>query len=235
LQREEQSSRHFVLQLILDVRPTIAVKTSREKEVRELYEESADWYAELMDAEIDLPVYSDTLGRLAERIVDVSGSVIDTSCGPGHMLSRYHERHDPKRSLLGIDLSPRMVAIANGRLGSSATILTGDMRELGAVESDFSAAVLSFFAIHHIGPEEIVTALREWHRVLRTGGQIVLSAWEGHGPIDYGDVSDVVALRYRKEEIATWVGTAGFVVDRCLVEPVEGMSMKAVYLEGTKQ
>ena len=76
------------MRLSLVVRPTIAVKTSLEKEVREFYEESADWYAELMDAEIDLPVYSDTLGRLAERIVDVSGPVIDTSCGPGHMLSR---------------------------------------------------------------------------------------------------------------------------------------------------
>ena len=94
---------------------------------------------------------------------------------------------------------------------------------------------MSFFAIHHIGPEEIITALQEWHRVLRTGGQIVLAAWEGHGPIDYGGVSDVVALRYRRDEIAAWVRTVGFAVDRCLVEAVEGMSMKAIYLEGTKE
>jgi ubiquinone/menaquinone biosynthesis C-methylase UbiE len=178
------------------------MKTSSEAKVRQLYEGSVDSYAEMMDSEIDLPVYSDTLGRLAERVADILGQVIDTSCGPGHMLFRYHERHDPRRSLLGIDLSPRMVAIADSRLGSIATIMIGDMRDLGTVESDSSAAVLSFFAIHRIGPKEIYTAIQEWHRVLRPGGQLVVAAWEGDGPIDYGGESDVVALRYRNEEVA---------------------------------
>ena len=211
------------------------MKTSSAAKVRELYEESADSYAEMMDAEIDLPVYSDILSRLAERIADTAGTVIDTSCGSGHMLSRYRERHDPERPLLGIDLSPRMVAIANARLGSSAEISIGDMRDLGAVESGTTAAVLSFFAIHHIGPEEVLAALQEWHRILRPGGQLVVAAWEGAGPIDYGDMSDVVALRYGKEEIAAWTRKAGFAVDRCVVEPVEEMPMDAVYLEGTRE
>lgn len=210
------------------------MKTSSEAEVRELYESSADGYARMMDAEIDLPVYADTLGRLAERIAQVPGPVIDTSCGPGHMLWRYHERYDPERSLSGIDLSPRMVAIARSRLGSSAALATGDMRDLRPIESDSAAAVLSFYAIHHVEPEQILVALREWHRVLRSGGQLVVAAWEGTGPIDYGGESDVVALRYRSEEIVSWAQAAGFVVDRCVVEPVEGMPMEAVYLEGTK-
>ena len=46
------------------------MKTSSEAKVRQLYEGSADSYAEMMDSEIDLPVYSDTLGRLAERVAD---------------------------------------------------------------------------------------------------------------------------------------------------------------------
>jgi len=66
------------------------------------------------------------------------------------------------------------------------------------------------------------------------GGQLVVATWEGTGAIDYGDASDVVALRYREEEIAAWAQAAGFVVDRCVVEPMEGMPMKTLYLEGTK-
>lgn len=210
------------------------METSPPEEVRELYEESADSYAEMMDSEIDLPVYSDILGRLAGRIVDIQGPVIDTSCGSGHMLSRYHERYDSERSLIGMDLSSRMVAISSERLGSSAQILHGDMRNLGEMESDSAACVLSFFAIHHIDPDEVLAALGEWHRVLCVGGQLVVAAWEGKGAIDYGEVSDVVALRYTQEEISHWAEKAGFVVDRCLVEPVEEMPMEAVYLEGTK-
>ena len=61
-----------------------------------------------MDKEIDLPVYSDLLGRLQERIANVPGTLIDTACGSGHMMSMYHERYDQQRLLLGIDLSPRM-------------------------------------------------------------------------------------------------------------------------------
>ena len=210
------------------------MKTSSAGKVCELYEGSGGSYSQMMDAEIELPVYADTLCRLAERIADILGPVIDTSCGSGHMLSRYHERYDPKRSLFGIDLSPRMVGIARSRLGSSAEIRVGDMRNLGGVESGSSAAVLSFFAIHHIDPEEVLAALQEWHRVLRPGGQLVIAAWEGTGPIDYGGQSDVVALRYTKDEIATWAQEAGYVLNRSVVEPVEGMPMKAAYLEGTK-
>ncbi|MBT4502961.1 MAG: methyltransferase domain-containing protein [Gemmatimonadetes bacterium] len=211
------------------------MKTSPLEKVRELYEESADSYAEMMDSEIDLPVYSDILGRLAGRIVDIPGSVIDTSCGSGHILSRYRERYDSGRSLIGIDLSPRMVAISGEKLGSSARVLHGDMRCLEEVESDSAAGVLSFFAIHHIGPEEVLATLREWHRVLRSGGQLVVATWEGTGTIDYGEMSDVVALRYTQEEMRDWAQEAGFAVDRCVVEPVEEMPMEAVYLEGIKE
>lgn len=224
----------FPLSSKLTAKPNINMKTSSEAKVRELYEKSADSYAEMMDVEIDLPIYSDILGRLAQRLAGVSGSVIDTSCGSGHMLSRYHECYDPERALVGIDLSPRMVAIAGAKLGSSAKILSGDMRDLGTVESGSAAAILSFFAIHHIAPKEISLALQQWHRVLRVGGQLVLATWEGTGPIDYGGKSDVVALRYSRDEITAWAQAAGFVVDRCVVEPVEEIPMDGIYLEGTK-
>ncbi len=187
----------------------------------------------MMDSEIDLPIYADTLERLAGRIADLSGPVIDTSCGSGHMLSRYHARYDPQRPLIGIDLSPGMIEIARSRLVTNAELITGDTRDLGTIEPHSAAAVLSFFAIHHIEPPGIAAALREWHRVLEPGGQLVIAAWEGTGPIGYGDQSDVVALRYRDKEIVAWAESTDFTVERCIVEPVEGMPMQAVYLEGT--
>jgi len=210
------------------------MKTSSSAKVRALYEQSAESYSKVMDSEIDLPVYADVLGRLFTRIVDIPGVVVDTSCGPGHMLARYRERHDPARSLIGIDLSPRMVAIARERLGRNSDLLTGDMRDLDTLDSGSAAALLSFFAIHHLAPEEVSTALREWHRVLCRGGQLLVAAWEGAGPIDYGEASDVVAIRYTKGAITDRVPEAGFALNRCVVVPVEDMPMDAVYLEATK-
>ncbi len=211
------------------------MKTSSIEDVSAFYDSAASGYAQLMDGEIDLPLYADVLGRLAERLADLEGPVVDTSCGPGHMLARYHERHEPTRALVGVDLSPRMVALAGERLGDAAEVRAGDMRALPQTESGSSAAVISFFAAHHLGPTELAAAFVEWARVLRGGGQLVVAAWEGSGAIDYGEVSDVVALRYTKEQVEGWASAAGLTIDRCAVEAVDGMEMDAVYLEASKQ
>lgn len=210
------------------------MKPSDTGEIREMYDATAESYAEMMDSEIDLPVYSDILGRLRARIANAPGTLIDTACGSGHMLSMYHERYDLNRSLLGIDLSPRMVSIAGKRLGSSAEIAIGDMRDLSTTETDSAAAVLNFFAIHHLDTEGVRVALAEWHRVLRPGGQLIVAAWEGTGAIDYGDESDIVALRYHADELTSLTRAAGFTVARCVIEPVEEIPMDAIYLEGVK-
>lgn len=211
------------------------MKPSSKDEVRRMYEETADSYAEMMDSEIDLPLYSVILERLRERIETLAGPLIDTACGSGHMLSMYHDKYDQHRELVGIDLSPRMVAIASERLGTSARIMAGDMRELMGVDGGSASAVMNYFALHHLDPVGLREALREWHRVLRPGGQLFLATWEGSGAIDYGDESNIVALRYSRDELYTAVQEAGYTVSRCVVEPVEEMEMEAIYLEGAKE
>ena len=204
------------------------------EELRGFYDDTADSYSAMMDAEIDLPVYADVLGRLAVRIAGLQGTILDVSCGSGHMLSKFHQEFDSERDLVGIDFASRMVEIAGERLGSGAKVMVGDMRSLPGVESRSAAAVLNFFAIHHLGADEMTGAFREWHRVLGESGQLVLAAWEGSGEIDYGEVTDLTAFRYSDSEIAKWATEAGFQVDRCVVEDVPGFPMNAVYLEATK-
>ncbi len=211
------------------------MKPSSADEVRKMYEETAHSYAEMMDSEIDLPVYADILGRLNERLEPIDGALIDTACGSGHMLAMYHDRYDRDRRLLGVDLSPRMVAIAAEKLGSRGRVAVGDMRRLTEVEDNEAAAVLNFFALHHLDPEGACVALREWYRVLRPAGRLVVATWDGDGAIDYGDESDIVALRYSRQDLNAWVESAGFDVTRCCVEPVAEIPMNAIYLEAVKR
>lgn len=211
------------------------MKPSSDNEVREMYDETTDSYAAMMDAEIALPLYAEALGKLSESIAGIHGTLIDTSCGSGHMLSMYRERFDQKRPFIGVDMSPRMVAFASNLLGSNADIRVGDMRNLEFAEDCSAAGVISFFAIHHLDPDGVLSTFHEWRRVIASGGQLLLAAWEGTGAIDYGAHSDIVALRFTSEEISRWAKSAGFAVSRCVTEPVEGMEMDAVYLAAARQ
>lgn len=200
-------------------------------EVAAFYEGTADAYARMMDAEIDLPVYDAVLSALARRLAGVPGPLVDTSCGSGHMLERYRRRHDAERALVGVDLSPSMVALASARLGDDATVIEGDMRRLASVSDGAAAGVISFFAIHHLGPEDAAAAFREWRRVLGPSGRLTLAAWEGTGAIDYGDHGDVVAFRYTADSLQSWARDAGFDRVACTVTPIDGFDMDAVYLD----
>jgi ubiquinone/menaquinone biosynthesis C-methylase UbiE len=185
----------------------------------------------MMDKEIELPIYKELLGRLHNNIANIQGTLVDTSCGSGHMLAMFRSQYDPNRSLVGIDLSPRMVALSSEILGKDSLVKVGDMRSLTEIDSGSAAAVISFFAIHHLDSDGVHMALQEWKRVLVQGGYLIVAAWEGTGPIDYGEESDIVALRYTGNELTQIAVQAGLTVTQCNVKPVDGFQMDAVHLE----
>lgn len=199
-----------------------------------MYEVSADSYSEMMDKEIELPIYKEMLGRLHENIKGTPGAILDTACGSGHMLALFRSHFDSDRSLIAMDISPGMVAISKKRLGKNCLVFVGDMRSLPDLKSASVAAVINFFAIHHLDLDGINQAMNEWNRVMVQHGRLILAAWEGTGAIDYGKESDIVALRYTSDELSAVSVQAGLHVTRCSVEPVEGMPMDAIYLECVK-
>ena len=210
------------------------MQTSSDSSVVALYDGTAESYARMMDEEIELPVYSDTLARLSEGIRTVPGAVVDTSCGSGHMLWLYRERHDPQRAVMGVDLSERMVALAQARLGPDTQVVAGDMRRLPHLATGSVAGVINFFSIHHLESDEVKSSLKECHRILRAGGRLVLAAWEGAGVIDYGGASDVIACKHGKLELMAWLDECGYRLERSRVDAVEDMGMDAVYLDAEK-
>jgi ubiquinone/menaquinone biosynthesis C-methylase UbiE len=150
------------------------------------------------------------------------------------MLAMFQSDCDPDRPLIGVDISPRMIAHAEEQIGKDALLIVGDMRSLPEIDNGSAAGLINFFAVHHIDSEGIHLAMSEWYRILVQNAYLVLAAWEGKGAIDYGEESDIVALRYTSEDLSTIARQVGFSITRCEVEPVEGFPMKAVYLEAKK-
>jgi len=210
-------------------------KISDPDAVRDMYDAEAESYSRMMDSEMEHPLYADTLGRLKTRVANLAGVIIDAPCGSGHMLSMYHEDYDRERALYGIDLSPSMVAIAAKRLGNAAEIVVGDIRKLGSIPSGSAAAVISHFAFHHLDVDAIAEALAKWHRVLQSGGQLVIGAWEGEGAIDYGEDSDIVAIKHGADTLTTMIRESGFSISRNVVEMDNEMMMNAIYIDATRE
>lgn len=154
--------------------------------VRRSYDAVAEEYrARIGDELAGKPLDRALLGALVEEAGD--GAVIaDLGCGPGHIAAWLAGR---QRRVVGVDLSPAMVAIGRDR-HPEAEFREGDLLGLPARDGEFDAAV-ALYSLIHLGPGELSPALAEIRRVLRPGAPLLvafhigtevrnLTEWWGH-------------------------------------------------------
>jgi ubiquinone/menaquinone biosynthesis C-methylase UbiE len=98
-------------------------------------------------------------------------SILDLGSGTGAMLEQVVSR-PPDVSAKGLDLSPRMAAVASARLGVKAEISVGDADGLPYEDATFDAITCVDSFHHYRRPQ---TALLEIRRVLRPFGHLVLA------------------------------------------------------------
>jgi ubiquinone/menaquinone biosynthesis C-methylase UbiE len=105
--------------------------------------------------------------------------VLDIACGTGIVARNVAPRVGSQGMVIGIDLNPNMLSMA--RVAAERDGLTIEWRlspaeKLPFPDGNFDLILcqfgLMFFTDRH-------AALKEMHRVLRPGGRIVLSVWQG--------------------------------------------------------
>lgn len=191
------------------------------------YDVFADEYldhaqAGLFNAHYDRPACLGLLG-------DVEGAtILDAACGPGLYA---HELATRGAHVIGFDQSPRMVELAQRRVPTGTFRIHDLAHPLDWVNDRTVDRVLFALALEYV--DDRVAALREFRRVLRPGGALVLSRlhptgdWLRHGG-NYFE-SRVIAetwsrgwqLRYwltPLEQTCDELRQAGFLIER-LLEP----------------
>jgi SAM-dependent methyltransferase len=138
--------------------------------LRRGYDAVAEPYADRFAAELaDKPLDRALLGCFAEQVAGL-GPVADVGCGPGQVARWLHERGLP---VLGVDLSPEMVAVAR-RHHPGIDFRVGTMLALDAADGAWGG-IVAFYSIIHLPPGDLPAALGEFHRVLRPGGLLLVA------------------------------------------------------------
>lgn len=116
----------------------------------------------------------ETLSRL-EHAMQAGHAVLDIGCGTGSLLAELVERGPgPGLRLVGLDLSPAMLAEARHKLPPRVALVEGSAERLPFVAGSFDVVVST--SVYHFWrrPER---ALSEIARVLRPGGFLALTDW----------------------------------------------------------
>lgn len=114
----------------------------------------------------------ETARRLTLRPGD---RLLDIGCGTGVLLDQLCTQ-SPGITAVGVDLSWSMLAVARERLGSQVSLLRADAGRLPCAAQSFDLVVSN--SSFHYWPDPR-KGLSEVARVLRPGGQFVLTDWCG--------------------------------------------------------
>lgn len=117
-----------------------------------------------------------TLSRALEAL-RLSGAewLLDVGCGTGELERLAHERY-PQARLVGIDVTPQMLAVAREKfrdvLGTTFLLVQAEALPFAPARFD---VVVSCNMLHHVRAVDV--ALQEWARVLRPRGQLIIVDW----------------------------------------------------------
>ncbi|MDN4175517.1 DUF480 domain-containing protein [Nocardioides sp. SOB77] len=157
----------------------VVLPADRDDRVRAGYAAIAADYADALTGELaGLPFERWLLDRVAEHAVASGRPVVEAGCGPGHVTAYLAAAG---ADATGIDLTPGMVEQAQARF-PDATYAVGDLRRLVRPPAAVGwAAVLGWYSLIHLAPDELAGAVAALARPLAPGGLLVLALHTG-GP-----------------------------------------------------
>jgi arsenite methyltransferase len=108
--------------------------------------------------------------------------ILDVGCGPGFYTAELLDEVGPEGSLVGVDSSPQMLAVAAHRCEGKGPVAfhQADVLSLPAQDASFDRA-LCVQVLEYV--PDVPAALAEMHRALRPGGRLVV--WD----VDWATVS----------------------------------------------
>lgn len=180
------------------------------REIREAYDLAGARYDELFHNELDdRPFDRDLLDRFAQYL-GPGALVYDMGCGPCAHISRHFR--DRQLRVVGIDISERCVAIARER-NPGMEFRVMDMTNPGLADASLDG-IVAYYSIQHFPKRFMNRLFRGFHRILKPGGKLLVSAKGGEGEEHVEKFMDTPAgihfSYFSRMEIENYLDAAGF-------------------------
>ena len=144
---------------------------------------------------------------------DPKSIICDVGCGPGH-ITRYVS--DKGLNVFGIDISEKCVEVAR-RENPRMKFQVMDMAKLDLADRSVDG-IISFYSIIHTPKQFQPVLFREFNRVLKMGGRIVVVVKKGdtEGYVDEleGFKTSLYFANFKEEQIRSYLEANGFRVAR---------------------
>ena len=146
--------------------------------------------------------------------------LLDVGCGTGPMIELLTEEY-PDRHYVGMDLTPKMIEVANAKGLKNAEFIVGDSENMPFENESFDVLICANSFHHYPDPQEFFNEVK---RVLRPNGVLVLRDYTSYpfviwlmnhtemplaNLIGHGDVK-----AYTIDEVKTFCKNAGLKVNK---------------------
>ena len=157
-----------------------------------------------------LDTYDTYYRQFCLHVARQGATVLDVACGPGNV-SAFLVRERPDLQVLGIDLAPNMVRLAQTHV-PSASFLVHDCRHLADLGRVFDGIAYAF-GLNYLNQEDAEQFFESLSKVLAPNGALYLSTMSGpteHSGLQTSSSGDQIYVHYRpRQEIERLVQSAG--------------------------
>ena len=190
------------------------------------YDKIAKAYTqEFFDDKIDIKYLNKFSSLLPKK-----GRVLDVGCGPGNFPKYFLEKGF---SVEGIDLSTEMIKIAR-KMVPKGVFRIMDMRKLKYPNESFDGLCVAY-SLYHIPSKQTLDVLKNFNRVLKPNGIIILMLQKGKGegviPEPFNPKEKMFFKYYQKGEIKNLLKKSGFkIIYEAERKPRSGLELKQIKL-----